>query len=196
MTAETITTANSNARLGRERSALPVPVLDEEPGRLGHRLASLPSDGHPVWTYVCGIALAVAAIASLSILLGLLVTHVVLTSMAIAADDESFVGFLAHHRSRGLTEASLIGSIMAGGVVLPIVAGVALIVAAVARQWRVAALSALRARGRVRRPTGRRRSSSTGTVRRSTGSRSCPSTPATRQGIRRRRSRSTAASPC
>ncbi len=139
MTAETITTANSNARLGRERSALRVPVLDEEPGPLGHRLASLPSDGHPVWTYVCGIALAVAAIASLSILAGLLLIHVVLHVHGIAADDESFVGFLARHRSRGLTDASLVGSIIAGGVVLPIVAGVALIVAAVARHWRLAA---------------------------------------------------------
>ena len=65
--------------------------------------------------------------------------HVVLHVHGIAADDESFVGFLARHRSRGLTDASLVGSIIAGGVVLPIVAGVALIVAAVARHWRLAA---------------------------------------------------------
>jgi undecaprenyl-diphosphatase len=38
-----------------------------------------------------------------------------------------------------LTEASLIGSIMAGGVVLPIVAGVVAMVAAAARKWRLAA---------------------------------------------------------
>ena len=37
------------------------------------------------------------------------------------------------------TEASLIGSIMAGGVVLPIVAGVLALAAAALRQWRVAA---------------------------------------------------------
>ena len=48
------------------------------------------------------------------------------------------ISFLARHRSGGLTDASLVGSIIAGGVVLPIVAGVALVVAAVARHWRLA----------------------------------------------------------
>jgi undecaprenyl-diphosphatase len=138
MTAETIPAANSNARVGRGRSALRVPVLDREPGRLGRWLASLPGDGHPVWTYVCGIALAVAAIASLSILAGLLLMHVLLHIHGVAADDESVVRFLARHRSRGLTDASLVGSIMAGGVVLPIIAGIAALIAAVARAWRLA----------------------------------------------------------
>jgi undecaprenyl-diphosphatase len=68
------------------------------------------------------------------------VTHVVVRSHGIAAADEHFVGFLAHHRDGTRTEASLIGSIMAGGVVLPIVAGLLALVAAALRQWRVAAL--------------------------------------------------------
>ena len=49
--------------------------------------------------------------------------------LASQRDDESLVRFLARHRSAGLTDASLIGSIIAGGVVLPIVAGVAAVVA-------------------------------------------------------------------
>jgi undecaprenyl-diphosphatase len=102
-------------------------------------LAALPGKGHPVWTYVCGIVLALATIAGLSILLGLLVTRVLLHVHGVAHDDEALVSFLARHRSTGLTDASLVGSIIAGGVVLPIVAGVGAVVAAALRQWRVAA---------------------------------------------------------
>jgi undecaprenyl-diphosphatase len=78
-------------------------------------------------------------IAAMSILLGLLVTDVLITNHTIAVDDGRFVQFLSHHRSSDLTEASLIGSIIAGGVVLPIIAAVAALLASVFRQWRVAA---------------------------------------------------------
>ncbi len=115
------------------------PVLDREPRALGRRLATLPGRRHPVWTYVCGIVLSLAIVAGLSILAGLLVTRVLIHVNGVAHDDEAFVRFLARHRSSGLTEASLVGSIIAGGVVLPIVAGVAALAAAVLRQWRAAA---------------------------------------------------------
>jgi len=123
----------------RERSLLEFPVLDRKPGPLGRRLAALPGDGHPVLTYVCGIVVALVVIASLSIVAGLVVLHVLLRVPGVAGGDESVVRFLARHRSSGLTEASLVGSIIAGGVVLPIVAGVAALIAAVARHWRLAA---------------------------------------------------------
>ena len=63
-------------------------------------------------------------IAALSIVLGLLVTHVVETG-SIGAADERVNVWLAAHRTPTRTDASLIGSIVAGGVVLPIVVGVA-----------------------------------------------------------------------
>jgi undecaprenyl-diphosphatase len=122
----------------RRRPDLAFPVLDREPGALGRRLAALPGEGHPVWTYLCGIALSVAAIAGLSIVAGLVVTRGLLHVHGIAHDDEAFVAFLARHRSTDLTDASLVGSIMAGGVVLPIVAGVSALAAAVLRHWRLA----------------------------------------------------------
>jgi membrane-associated phospholipid phosphatase len=118
--------------------ALDFPVLDEEPGLLGRRLAVLPGEGHPVWTYLLGIVIAVVTIASLSILAGLLVTHVLLHVHGVAGDDESLVRFLARHRSGGLTDASLVGSTMAGGVVLPIIVAVAAVIALIAKHWRLA----------------------------------------------------------
>jgi membrane-associated phospholipid phosphatase len=141
MASPSISTRDYSAGLAtadREPAPLDVPVLDKQPGALGRRLASLPGDGHPVWTYVCGIVLALLSIASLSIVAGLVVTDVLLHVPGVKGADGGVVRFLARHRSSGLTEASLVGSTMAGGVVLPIVAGVAALVAALARHWRLA----------------------------------------------------------
>ena len=115
---------HSAVRVHRDRdrkgSLLDFPARDKKPGLIGRRLAVLPGDGHPVWTYVLGILFAFASVASLSIVAGLVVTRVLLHIHGVAVDDESFARFVATHRSPTLTDASLIGSIMAGGVVLPI----------------------------------------------------------------------------
>jgi undecaprenyl-diphosphatase len=122
-----------------DRPGSPFPVLDgDEQGHSAQAAAAIGRD-RPIRTFLTGLVIAYVVIAGASILLGLLVTKVMLSSGAIASADESFVVWLAHHRSGGLTDASLIGSIVAGGVVLPIVAGVTAFAAAVLRQWRVAA---------------------------------------------------------
>jgi undecaprenyl-diphosphatase len=77
-------------------------------------------------------------IATLSIAVGLLVTKALLHVHGVSVDDERLVLYLAHHRSSELTDASLVGSIIAGGVVLPVIAGVAALVALVAKHWRLA----------------------------------------------------------
>jgi undecaprenyl-diphosphatase len=118
---------------------LDFPVLDREPGALGRWLSRLPGEGHPVWTFVLGIVFSLASIACLSILAGLLVTRVLLHVHGVASDDEWLASFLARHRSGWLTDASLVGSIIAGGVVLPIVAACGALVAVIARHWRLAA---------------------------------------------------------
>jgi membrane-associated phospholipid phosphatase len=80
----------------------------------------------------------IAAIAAVSIGLGLLVTHVIETGSVGAADERVNV-WLAAHRTPTRTDASLVGSIVAGGVVLPIVAGILAFAAAVFRKWRLVA---------------------------------------------------------
>jgi membrane-associated phospholipid phosphatase len=133
MSAETVQTPNYSP--ARERgydptSLLSFPVLEARRRRAGR--------GHPFWIYVCGVLLSAFVIAALSIATGVLVTHVLLRAHGVAGDDERFVQFLARHRSRTLTDASLVGSIMAGGVVLPIIAAVTAVTAAVAKHWRLA----------------------------------------------------------
>jgi membrane-associated phospholipid phosphatase len=141
MPVETIVTSDYSAAHARHRHWQPrtaFPVLDKEPGRLGRRLATLAGGGHKVWVYLCGILISFALIACLSVVAGLIVTKLLLHVHGVAGDDESLVTFFARHRSSGLTEASLVGSIMAGGVVLPIIAGVAALVALVGKHWRLA----------------------------------------------------------
>jgi membrane-associated phospholipid phosphatase len=128
-----------STREGARRLGCAAPVLDEDPNAVGRRLTAIAGPGHPVRTFVTGVALSFVSIAALSILLGLLVTRVIVRDGGIAGADESLVNFLSHHRSGGLTEASLIGSILAGGVVLPIVVGVCGVLAALFKQWRLAA---------------------------------------------------------
>jgi membrane-associated phospholipid phosphatase len=141
MSAETVPTKNfspARQRADDRTSQLSFPVLDARPRRAGRSLATLPGAGHPFWTYVCGVLLSFVVIAVLSIVTGLIITHVVLRTHGVAGDDERLVRFLAGHRSGSLTDASLVGSIMAGGVVLPIIAGIAAVTAAVAKHWRLA----------------------------------------------------------
>jgi undecaprenyl-diphosphatase len=131
--------ASDRTRVHRRRQATTAfPVLDTEPGGLGRRLAAHAGGRHPVWVYLCGILISFAVIACLSVVAGLVVTRVLLHVPGVAGDDERLVAFLARHRSSGLTDASLVGSILAGGVVLPIIAGLVALVALVGRHWRLA----------------------------------------------------------
>jgi undecaprenyl-diphosphatase len=63
----------------------------------------------------------------------------VIETGAVGAADERVNVWLAAHRTPTRTDASLIGSIIAGGVVLPIVAGVLALASALLRKWRLAA---------------------------------------------------------
>ncbi len=85
------------------------------------------------------MVLGFAVIAALSIGLGVLVTHVVEHAWGIGAANERVDGWLAAHRTPSRTEASWIGSTMAGGLVLPILVGAIAFVCAALRKWRLAA---------------------------------------------------------
>jgi membrane-associated phospholipid phosphatase len=82
---------------------------------------------------------SLALISAVSIALGFLVTRVILHIGGVAAWDEHVNVWLAAHRTPFRTHMSLIGSIMSGGVVLPIVAGLTAFASAVMRKWRLAA---------------------------------------------------------
>jgi undecaprenyl-diphosphatase len=64
---------------------------------------------------------------------------VLLHAWGLGGADERVGVWLIHHRAPTWTDASLIGSIMAGGVVLPVLAGTIMVVCLALRKWRIAA---------------------------------------------------------
>ena len=79
-----------------------------------------------------------ATVAGLSIVLGVLVTRVLEPAWGIGAADERVNSWLAAHRTASRTHASLVGSTLAGGVVLPIVIGTLMVVCLLFREWLIA----------------------------------------------------------
>jgi membrane-associated phospholipid phosphatase len=112
-----------------------------EPRRNGRieRLAVRLGSGHPVAVFLVAMSVGLAAVATLSIALGLVLTRLVLHIGGTAAADERLNVWLAGHRTPFWTHVSLIGSIVSGGVVLPIVAGATAVACGLLRKWRVAA---------------------------------------------------------
>jgi membrane-associated phospholipid phosphatase len=115
-----------------------MPVLDAHRGGPAERLAGAFGGLHPAVVFVVMMLAGLAAFAGLSIGCGLLVTRVVEHVRGPGAAGEDFNVWLATHRTPARTDASLIGSIVAGGVVLPIVAGSIAFACAVLRKWRIA----------------------------------------------------------
>ncbi|MGZ4410137.1 MAG: phosphatase PAP2 family protein [Gaiellaceae bacterium] len=103
--------------------------------RLGYALRNV----HPALVFVVLMLAGLAVTALLSICLGFLVTRVLEPAWGIGAADERVNVWFAAHRTASRTDASLVGSIVAGGVVLPIVVGAIALVSAVLRKWRIAA---------------------------------------------------------
>lgn len=126
----------------RSHDPLRVPMLTARPGGPAERVAHFLERLHPALVFALLMLGGLAAIALLSIGLGFLITRVIEPSWGIGAADERMNVWLAMHRTSSRTEASLIGSIIAGGVVLPIVAGSLAIVFAALRRWRIAAFFA------------------------------------------------------
>ena len=120
---------------------LDAPVLDADRTSRARRLADRFGTLHPTIVFLVVMLSGLAIIASISIGLGLFVTRVVEHAWGIGAADERVNDWLAAHRTPSRTHASLIGSIIAGGVVLPIIVGVVALLAAVFRRWRIAAFA-------------------------------------------------------
>jgi undecaprenyl-diphosphatase len=92
-----------------------------------------------VLVFAVAVVTGFVLLALCSIGVGYLLTHELTSAPGIGPANRDLVGWLAAHRTPDRTEASLIGSIVAGGVVLPIVAGVFALGCIVRRKWRVAA---------------------------------------------------------
>jgi membrane-associated phospholipid phosphatase len=118
-----------------------VPVLRARKGGPAERLAGRFGGLHPTVVFLFVMLAGLAAIAVLSIGAGFFVTRVVEHAWGIGAAGERVNVWLAAHRTSSRTDASLVGSILAGGVVLPIVVAAVALAFAVFRRWRIAAFA-------------------------------------------------------
>jgi membrane-associated phospholipid phosphatase len=116
-----------------------IPVLCARPGGPAERFARALGGQHPVAVFFAAMLAGLAAIAALSIGIGFFVTRVLVHAWGVGAADERFPVWLAAHRTPSRTDASLIGSIVSGGVVLPIVVGLIVLACIVLRKWRITA---------------------------------------------------------
>ena len=101
--------------------------------------AALGTARHPALVFFVALFCGFALVTVLSIAAGLLVTDVFDHAWGLGTANEHFVAWLAGHRTSSRTEASLVGSMAAGGRVLPILVATIALVLAFLRKWRVAA---------------------------------------------------------
>jgi membrane-associated phospholipid phosphatase len=126
-------------RSTRSADSRELPLLRPRNGGLAESVAHSFGGLSPAAAFAASLFLGFAVIALLSIGLGFLVTHVIEHVWGIGAADERVEVWFAAHRTPSRTEASLIGSTVAGGVVLPLLVGSIAVVCALLRKWRLAA---------------------------------------------------------
>ena len=116
--------SSSRARGGRPSSVA---------GRLGAT--------HPVRVFLSPSSPATRCSSALTIAAGLLLTELLVPHRGFEKWDNDINRWLAERRSPGLTDLSWVGSTLAGGLVIPAVVGVLLVVFLVKRAWLLAAFT-------------------------------------------------------
>jgi membrane-associated phospholipid phosphatase len=117
------------------------PALVASPGGVAERFARALGPRHPVAIFFAALIAGIVLISALSIVLGVLVVHVLVSGLGLGSPDNGFIRTLAHHRSGTLTSVSSVGSDVGGSPVLPILVGVIGLAFAIARRWRIAAFA-------------------------------------------------------
>ena len=118
-------------------------VFAARPGGAAERFAEALGSRHPALVFVVALLGGFLLLAVVSILLGLLVVHVLVSGsgLGLAGADESFIETLADHRSGTLTTISEVGSQVGGAPVLPILVGIIGCYFAFTRRWLLAAFA-------------------------------------------------------
>lgn len=118
-----------------------VPILEPRPGGPAERVAQQIGATHPVRVFLVVTVAGYALLAALTISAGLLLTELLVPVHGFEKWDNDVNRWLAEHRSSVLTDLSWLGSTVAGGLVIPAVVGVLLVVFLVRRKWLLAAFT-------------------------------------------------------
>ena len=115
------------------------PVLGPRLGGIAERFANLVGPENPVRVFVVALLTSYAVLVTAMVFLGLTLIDVVLPTANLDDDDERVSQWLADHRTSDQEHLSWIGSTLAGGLVIPVVIGLCLLVFAIKRRWLLAA---------------------------------------------------------
>ncbi len=130
--------ARSEARKSAQSGA---PLLEPAVGGSAERFAHAVGAERPVRVFLVAILAGYAILLALTIGAGFLLTRVILHASGVAALDQNVSAWLARHRTSTLVDLSWIGSTVAGGLVIPALVAVLLLVFLISRHWRLAAFS-------------------------------------------------------
>ena len=117
------------------------PMLEPTPGGLAERFATAISPAHPVRVFLAAILSGYAILLALTIAVGFLLTRVLLKIDGFAAFDERVSRAIVRERTGTTVDLSWIGSTLAGGLVIPALVGLLLVVFLVSKHWRLAAFT-------------------------------------------------------
>jgi undecaprenyl-diphosphatase len=134
--------AEPTAGDGQNRSARSwAPLLEPAPDGAAERFAAAVGPGHPVRVFLAAVFGGYAILLALTIAVGFLLTKVLLQIDGFAAWDERVSRAIVRERTGTTVDLSWIGSTLAGGLVIPVLVGVLLVVFLVSRHWRLAAFT-------------------------------------------------------
>jgi membrane-associated phospholipid phosphatase len=115
------------------------PVLEPRPGGIAERFANLVGPENPVRVFIVALLTSYALLVTAMVFLGLTLIYVVLPTANLDDEDERVSQWLADHRTSNQEHLSWIGSTFAGGLVIPVVIGLCVLVFAIKRHWLLAA---------------------------------------------------------
>ena len=116
-------------------------ILEPTPGAAAERVAGRLGATRPVRVFLSTVVAGYALLVGLTIAAGLLLTELLVPNRGFEKWDNDVNRWLAERRSPGLTDLSWVGSTLAGGLVIPAVVGVLLVVFVVKRAWLLAAFT-------------------------------------------------------
>jgi membrane-associated phospholipid phosphatase len=113
-------------------------ILEPPRGGAAARLAQRVGWAHPVRAFLVTVVTGYALLVGLTIAAGLLLTSYLVPNHAFEKWDNDINRWLAERRDSTLTDLSWLGSTLAGGLVIPVVVGVLVVVFLLKRKWLLA----------------------------------------------------------
>lgn len=116
-----------------------VPALEPTPGGIAERFSERVGAENPVRVFIVALLGGYALLVGVMILLGLALIELVLPIGGLEEADQGLNEWFVNQRTPTLEDISWVGSTLAGGLVIPSIIGICLLVFLATRHWLLAA---------------------------------------------------------